>query len=153
MSTDKNPNDDAINDMPKRLKYLHKIMWPVAHVERVFWIAIFLVFASHFVDSYFKSSSYLPIAGSIISVLGLVLTIKHSFLKNLETTRQLARSKYISPSARKTLDEQLQDRDFRYALYKCAIDEGSGVLFVIIGTLVNTLGPKVPLIILCNNLN
>ena len=151
MSTDKNLNDDAINDMPKRLKYLHKIMWPVAHVERVFWIAFFLILISYFVDSYFKSSSYLPIAGSIISVLGLILTIKHSFLKNLESTIKLALSKSTTAYASPTDEEKIKNKEYRQQLYNLAIDEGSGVLFVIIGTLVNTLGPKVPLIILCHS--
>jgi hypothetical protein len=142
--------ESLINDMPKRLKYLHNVLWPVAHVERVLWLSFILITISYMVDCYYQEYSYISICGSLVSVLGLILTIKNSFLKNLESTISLARASSNGAECTPLPEDEIANKAYREKLYKSALEEATGVSLVILGTLINAFASKIPLVSLCN---
>ena len=102
-------------------------------------LAILLGFYAY--DSYQNEMIFLAGAGSMITIIGLILTIKNTYLTNIRDINHYMAA--ISPVAQFASDEP-NAMDFERAITE-AKDEGHGLVLIVLGTLINVFAPLLPL--------
>lgn len=113
------------------------------------WVSCFLLFTGYILDSFASKSFYLTSFSSVMVFLGLVLTIKNNYLKNLTSVVKMASALDGSESVMGgTTADFLKDEMYRNTVIKRANDEGIGIIIILVGTLFNAFGSLIPLLIL-----
>src|SRR5690606_2340006 len=110
-------------------------------------IIIFLCF--YIFDSYHQQTILLPGSGTLIIVLGLILTIKHSYLSNIKSVAELiAKQNALFRFANAGWEKDLKNIEKAKI---AASDEGTGLVVIILGSIVSAIAPLIPLINLCKH--
>ncbi|EDK2434973.1 hypothetical protein CH046_23715 [Salmonella enterica subsp. enterica serovar Derby] len=113
------------------------------------WVSFFLLFTGYILDSFASKSFYLTSFSSVMVFLGLVLTIKNHYLKNLTSVVKMASALDGSePEMGNTTADLLKEEMYRNTVIKRANDEGIGIIIILVGTLFNAFGSLIPLLIL-----
>ena len=108
----------------------------------IYSILIFCMLYIH--DSYCQQTTLLPGSGTIIIVFGLILTIKHSYLSNIKNVSELI----AKQNAFLRLPSQgwEKDPDKVEKAKIAASDEGTGLVIIILGSIISAFAPLIPLI-------
>lgn len=109
-------------------------------------ISLFILLFSYTIDCYSQEINYLSSSGTLIAAIGLILSIKHHYLKNLSDATSILN--HYSSSADLAELGYNSPANVNLAISK-ATDEGVGVILIIFGALVTYFAPLIPLINLC----
>lgn len=138
-------------DNNQRLLKLPSIGWLFSILQTTPLILLSLVIftTSYTLGCYFNNSVFISGAGTIIGVMGLLLTIKHNLLSSILNIKD-AYNRYYGI----TSGFQLTGSDHTHpALVNPVIvaikEEYVGILLTIIGSIVSGFGSLLPLIVLC----
>lgn len=112
-------------------------------------LSILLLTAGYLIDSYFSEPNLLSKCAGVVSVLGLILTIKHSYLFHISSTRNLISRDYSESQCGPSIEEVAQNTPYMNQLYSKATDEGLGLIVILVGTLISSFGSYIPLISMC----
>jgi hypothetical protein len=112
--------------------------------------SIFILTCFYIFDSYHQKIILLPGSGALIIVFGLILTIKHNYLINIESVTALI-AKQNSLLKFSSLGWETDPKNIEKAK-TAASDEGTGLVIIIVGSLIGALAPIIPLISLCKPL-
>ena len=128
-------------DFPFSLIVLRKVFNVFATRVRAWSCSLAILLGAYAYDSYQNEMIFLAGAGSMITIIGLILTIKNTYLTNIRDINY-----YIavtSPVAECASDEP-NAKDFARAITE-AKDEGHGLVLIVLGTLINVFSPLFPL--------
>ncbi|MEZ8278362.1 hypothetical protein AB4291_16580 [Vibrio cyclitrophicus] len=137
-------------DMPHHLKVLRFFLCIFTNRTFVIVLSISIIFLTYLFDLLNQEHLYLSSGGTIITAFGLILTIKNSYLNNIRDTESLVSSYYQESQMGGPVSEVVQEQLYMAKLFEKATDEGTGLLLVIIGTLLNAFSPFIPLIPICS---
>lgn len=135
-------------EFPFSIKSIRYVLWPFANKERAVWLALLILLTSYIYSCYISSPSPLTSSSSLLIVIGLILTIKNSYLIHLQSVEKWVQHKANEVQA-SSAEEQLKNAVSRDIYFSQALDEGVGVVLVITGTILNAFGSAIPLISLC----
>ncbi|EJG0818474.1 hypothetical protein C0P10_RS22425 [Cronobacter sakazakii] len=106
----------------------------------------FLLFTGYILDCFASKIFFLTSFSSVVTFLGLILTIKNHYLKNLTSLVKMARALDGGEAqASGPMDEYLKDEKYRNSVIRRANDEGIGIIIILTGTLFNAFGSLIPL--------
>ncbi|MGL4734318.1 MAG: hypothetical protein ACRCWB_04345 [Enterovibrio sp.] len=145
----KTTDEEKTNDeVPLHLKTI-KFVFGGLVVNR--WAALMvsfgLVAVGYAADVYYQKIFFLTAMSSVVTFIGLILTIKNHYLKNLNRVSNIAEG-YDGGECQCSapVDEMIQDPSYRNDVLHRATDEGLGLVIILAGTLLNAFGSFIPLI-------
>lgn len=112
-------------------------------------LSIALLFLGYVVDGLNGEYALFTAHASIVTALGLILTIKHHYLSNIQNVGTLVASDYQDSECGPPASEMASNKRYVESLISKATDEGIGLVLILIGTLLNAYGSNIPLISLC----
>lgn len=113
-------------------------------------LSILIFFCFYIYDSYHQQTTLLPGSGAIIIVFGLILTIKHSYLSNIRNIAELiAKQNALLNLASAGWEKDPENVE---KAQTAASDEGTGLVIIILGSIISAIAPLIPLINLCKHL-
>ncbi|ENG6090466.1 TPA: hypothetical protein ACMDVJ_004344 [Vibrio parahaemolyticus] len=112
-------------------------------------LSIILLVFGYIIDGLNGEYAYFISNASVVTAFGLILTIKHNYLSNIQNVNTLVESDYHEAECGPSASEMAVDHTYVNSLISKATDEGTGLVLILIGTLVNAYGSNVPLVSLC----
>jgi hypothetical protein len=111
-----------------------------------------LIFFGYIIDIYCQKIFYLTAMSSVVTFIGLILTIKNHYLKNLNSVHDIATG-YDGDSCGfgDDMNNYLKNQSYRSDVIRRATDEGLGLIIILSGTLLNAFGSLIPLMDLSNH--
>ena len=106
-------------------------------------LAISLLLLGYAMGQQYLTPNFLIAASGVVSAIGLILTIKNGYLKNISTIDDLAYG-FTEPESQCSApaDETYRnDSKERNRIHAIAYDEGIGVILIILAAIVNGLAP------------
>lgn len=116
----------------------------LANVWLSFILSFLLLSWAYITDSLSGKSLFVEKVSGVVVVLGLLLTIKHNFLKNTESPLNYIQN--INESLSWSSLKFETDPMYYEQAKKVAYDETTGFLLTISGTLLNCFGSFIPLL-------
>jgi hypothetical protein len=113
------------------------------YVALFFCIIIF--FSSYILSSYNESHTFITGSGSVVSIIGLLLTLKHNFISEASEPK-VACFKFHHKMGSFNSIHQMKDPEYVNPVISAIRDEYLGILMVIIGGLVSGYGSFIPII-------
>jgi len=118
-------------------------------VTAVSW-SIFIFVCFYIFDSYHQKTILFPGSETLIIVIGLILTIKHNYLINIESVASLiAKQNSLFKFASNGWEKDPKNIE---KAKTAASDEGTGLVIIIAGSIISALAPLIPLVSLCKSL-
>lgn len=128
--------------LPVVVTTTNKIFSIISNQIIVWLFALLSVPICYLLDSYWQESQLLPEVGAVLTILGLLLTIKHRFVKD-GTTFKAYHDSYFGIG--RFAETHITDQDAK-KIKSIAIQEASGFWLIIIGTLINVFSDRLPLL-------
>ena len=113
--------------------------------EKILFISLIYTYYSYFYASYFNEPSLITASGVIITVFGLLLTLKHNFISDSLDLR-IAFDKFHHKAGPLEYEGELDSPTLVNPVISAVKDEYSGVLLIILGSVIGAYGNLVPLI-------
>lgn len=135
-----------IEKLPLRLRVLSALFGIFSGRMTVLVLSFGGLIAAYLVDSVQGKPMFFPSYAGIVTALGLILTIKHNYLKNIESLRSLVSSSYQEMQCSSSIEVVEKNQDYLKRLVYKASDEGLGLLLILIGTFLSAFGSHLPLL-------
>lgn len=136
----------AANGLPWHLSLIRYVFLIFTNRCLCIFLSISTLLISYGFDVYFGEPNYFSRCSGILTVLGLVLTIKHSYLSNIRDLNSLISSSFKEAECTPSAKEMAENPDTMRILYSRATDEGLGLILIVVGTLFAVVGPSIPLV-------
>jgi hypothetical protein len=132
-------------DFPIHLKILR--LFFVVFSNRSFAILCSLAFlvTGYCWDSYNGLPMYFSGCAGMMTVFGLVLTIKHNYLMNIGSVTSLISAEYEESQCGPPSIDLARDRQYMNTLFSKATDEGIGLVLIVLGAVLSAFGSVIPL--------
>jgi hypothetical protein len=144
MFSEKGLSKSKLMDWPKVILVHRSINW-LMDKDRAVLLSIVLAYYSYFYASMYQNSAVFTSSGSIISAIGLLLTLKHNFLA-IAQNAQAAVIKHHQ-IMRFASQGMMEDPEYVNPAIIALKDEYTGVILVLIGGFISGYGGFVPLIV------
>ncbi|HHT0062925.1 TPA: hypothetical protein ACTXAJ_005879 [Raoultella planticola] len=133
--------------VPFNLKIIGFIFGLVTDRRVAVATSFLLIILGYVIDIYYQKIFYLTSLSSVVAFIGLILTIKNHYLKNLKSVHDIATG-YDGGEcqASKSMTEYLKNKSYRDNVLSRATDEGLGLIIILSGTLLNAFGSLIPLV-------
>ncbi|MGD1468528.1 hypothetical protein [Vibrio harveyi] len=133
-----------LDKMPPLIFHNKWFRWILCRDKAVF-LSLSFVYYSYFYASVWSSPPLISGSGVMMTVVGLLLTLKHNFVsdsKDLET----AFSKYHRKAGFLDYDGELTTPGLVNPVVSAVKDEYVGILLIVLGSLIGAYGDLLPLI-------
>lgn len=109
-------------------------------------LSLLLLGASYLIDSFFSAPNFLSKSAGIITFIGLIMTIKHSYLFYISSPEKLLSRDYQETQCGPSSNVFLQNKKHMNNVFSKATDEGIGLILILVGTAIGSFGSYIPLI-------
>ncbi|EPC8671145.1 hypothetical protein ACR3BM_002254 [Vibrio vulnificus] len=135
--------EDVLMKWPKVFLVHKKLKW-VYERDKATFLSIVILYYSYFYASIFELSAIFSSSGSIVSAIGLLLTLKHNFLSCMTNPEEavMKHNQYF----RFAHDQMMEMPNVVNPTIIALKDEYVGVVLVLLGGIVNGYGSFLPLL-------
>lgn len=132
--------------IPLHLKVIGAILRALSNRAVVIFCSFIVLVAGYLVDCQLQTNSFLAPNSSIVTALGLILTIKHHYLANIVSVNSLVSSDYTQSQFGASVESYAKNKVYVDSLLTKASDEGFGLILILFGTGINAFGSYIPLV-------